>query len=81
MNDLFLCIILKRIPLFINCTIIIKNKNMNQSPYYGNTNNPYGQAQNPQTNQTNQSRNSGNIATQAIQAASMARQNNLNPNI
>lgn len=78
MNDLFLCIILKRIPLFINCTIIIKNKNMNQSPYYGNTNNPYGQAQNPQTNQ---SRNSGNIATQAIQAASMARQNNLNPNI
>lgn len=78
MNDLFLCIILKRIPLFINCTIIIKNKNMNQSPYYGNTNNPYGQAQNPQANQ---SRNSGNIATQAIQAASMARQNNLNPNI
>lgn len=66
---------------------------MNQSPYYGNTNNPYGQAQpnsygQPQNNpygqaqspQINQSRNSGNIATQAIQAATMARQNNLNPN-
>lgn len=61
---------------------------MNQSPYYGNANNPYGQAGQPQAYpyyqgqnpQINQSRNSGNMAAQAIQTASMARQNNLNPN-
>ena len=57
---------------------------MNQSPYYGNANNPYGQAGQPQAYpyyqdqnpQINQSRNSGNMAAQAFQTASMAKQKN-----